>query len=73
MAEQHEPWVLATTALIAVIVKIAKDTDCATSVGDYIKNALSVLDAPFANGPSQVVLEKILTRLEQPNETVSLH
>jgi hypothetical protein len=65
---------LAVTALITILGKIAKESDCDLSklISD-IRNEIQVLKPPFADSPAQTVLEKCLERIENPNASSALN
>jgi hypothetical protein len=74
MTQQHEPWVLAVTALITILVKVAREADCdLAKLSSSIRDDISALKPPFANSPAQVVLEKFLERIEDPNASSLLN
>jgi hypothetical protein len=74
MAQHHEPWALAVTALVTVLVKVAREANCDLGkLSSSIRNDISALKPPFANSPAQVVLEKVLERIEDPNASSSLN
>jgi hypothetical protein len=67
---QHEPWVLAVTAIINLLVKIAKESQCdLPALGAQIKSELVALQPPFSDSAAQVVLEKFLERIENADQS----
>src|ERR1700686_1862676 len=50
MAQHHEPWALAVTALVTVLVKVAREANCDLGkLSSSIRNDISALKPPFAN------------------------